>query len=183
MSFIDSSSLDSSSLDSSGDGLGMSSTPYTWILTPLIVFLAIGILATLVQFQRRRRLRRLGLQRSWPRRDVEANGQRTGGQSSSRNGRWAWTTRSDEGLNEFGEAPPAYEPKAKPGQAVTREGSFEMAHVEHTATGAIPPPPPISAPAGADRGYLPPDYGTATGSASWTPPPAVATPPPAVTRN
>ncbi|KAF9882009.1 hypothetical protein CkaCkLH20_00045 [Colletotrichum karsti] len=185
-----SSSVDSSSLGSGGDGLSLSSTPYTWILTPLIVFLAIGILATLVQFQRRRRLRRLGLQRPWPRRDLEANrqGAGAGGQRSSRNGRWAWTTRSDEGLDEFGEAPPAYEPKAKPGQAVTREGSFEMAHVEHggAAAGAMPPPPPIgAATAGAARGSLPPDYGTATSSTSSTPAPpaAVATPPAAVTRN
>ncbi|KAL0942581.1 uncharacterized protein CTRU02_200467 [Colletotrichum truncatum] len=176
------SSVDSSSLGSSGDGHSLSSTPYTWILTPLIVFLAIGILATLVQFQRRRRLRKLGLQRPWPRRDLEANRQRQGGQRSSRNGRWAWTTRSDEGLNEFGEAPPAYEPKAKPGQTLPRDGSFEMAHVEHTAAGAIPPPPPIGAAAGTARGSLPPDYGTATGSTSSTPP-AVASPPPAVTRS
>ncbi|EQB48226.1 hypothetical protein CGCF415_v003354 [Colletotrichum fructicola] len=170
------SSTDSSSLGSSGEGLGLSSAPYTWILTPLIVFLSIGILATLIQFQRRRRLRRLGLQRPWPRRDLEANRQRAGGQRSSRNGRWAWTTRPDEGLDEFGEAPPAYEPKAKPGQAVTRDGSFEMAHVEHM------PPPPLIGAAGAGRGSLPPDYGTATGSTSSTPP-TIATPPTAVTRS
>ncbi|KAF6839568.1 hypothetical protein CPLU01_01705 [Colletotrichum plurivorum] len=176
------SSTDSNTLSGSGEGLNLSPTPYTWILTPLVVFLAIGILATLIQFQRRRRLRKLGLQRPWPRRDLEANSQRAGAQRSSRTGRWQWTTRSDEGLDEFGEAPPAYEPKAKPGQAV-RDGSFEMAHVEHS-TGAIPPPPPMAVAAGTDRGSLPPDYGTATSSSSSsTPPPAVMTPPPAVTRH
>ncbi|TDZ39827.1 hypothetical protein C8035_v002143 [Colletotrichum spinosum] len=177
------SSADSTSLGTSSDGTGVSSNPYTWILTPLIVFLAIGILATLIQFQRRRRLRKLGLQRPWPRRDLEANRQRAGGQRSSRTGRWAWTTRSDEGLDEFGEAPPAYEPKAKPGQALPRDGSFDMGHVEHTAMGAIPPPPPMSAAIGADRGSLPPDYTTVTGPpSSSTPPPAVTSPPPAMTR-
>ncbi|GJC79503.1 hypothetical protein ColLi_02341 [Colletotrichum liriopes] len=132
------------SLGTTGNSLSLSDTPYTWILTPLVVFLAIGIIATLVQFQRRRRLRKLGIQRPWPRRDLEANRQRARGQRSSRNGRWAWTTRSDEGLDEFGEAPPAYEPKAKPGQALPRDGSFEMAHVEHTAMGAIPRPRPLA---------------------------------------
>ncbi|KAK1486843.1 hypothetical protein CCUS01_15034 [Colletotrichum cuscutae] len=171
------------SLGSTGSSYSLSNMPYTWILTPLIVFLALGIIATLVQFQRRRRLRKLGLQRPWPRRDLEANRQR--GQRSSRNGRWAWTTRSDEGLDEFGEAPPAYEPKAKPGQSYAREGSFEMAHhVEHTARGAMPPPPPIGGTAGVGRGSLPPDYGTATGStSSSTPPPAVTSPPTAMTRH
>ncbi|GKT90978.1 hypothetical protein Ct61P_08828 [Colletotrichum tofieldiae] len=94
------------SLGTTGNSLSLSDTPYTWILTPLVVFLAIGIIATLVQFQRRRRLRKLGIQRPWPRRDLEANRQRARGQRSSRNGRWAWTTRSDEGLDEFGEALP-----------------------------------------------------------------------------
>ncbi|OHE92952.1 hypothetical protein CORC01_11745 [Colletotrichum orchidophilum] len=171
------------SLGSTGSSSSLSNMPYTWILTPLIVFLALGIIATLVQFQRRRRLRKLGLQRPWPRRDMEANRQRGGGQRSSRNGRWAWTTRSDEGLDEFGEAPPAYEPKAKPGQTFAREGSFEMAHVEHTARGTIASPPLTGSSAGVDRGSLPPDYGTATGSTSSTPPPAVASPPPAMTRH
>lgn len=176
------STVDETNLSGNGESLSLSPTPYTWILTPLVVFLAIGILATLIQFQRRRRLRKLGLQRPWPRRDLEANRQRAGGQRSSRTGRWQWTTRSDEGLDEFGEAPPAYEPKAKPGQAV-RDGSFEMAHVEHPA-GAFPPPPPLATAAGPERGSLPPDYGTATSSASSsTPPPAVMSPPPAVTRN
>ncbi|KZL72249.1 hypothetical protein CT0861_12119 [Colletotrichum tofieldiae] len=171
------------SLGTTGNSLSLSDTPYTWILTPLVVFLAIGIIATLVQFQRRRRLRKLGIQRPWPRRDLEANRQRARGQRSSRNGRWAWTTRSDEGLDEFGEAPPAYEPKAKPGQALPRDGSFEMAHVEHTTMGAIPPPPPIGGTAGGERGSMPPDYGTATGSTSSTPSPVVTSPPPAMTRN
>ncbi|WQF88592.1 hypothetical protein CDEST_13606 [Colletotrichum destructivum] len=171
------------SLGNTGNSLSLSDTPYTWILTPLVVFLAIGILATLIQFQRRRRLRKLGLQRPWPRRDLEANRQRTRGQRSSRNGRWAWTTRSDEGLDEFGEAPPAYEPKAKPGQTLPRDGSFEMAHVEHTATGSIPPPPPIGATAGSSRGSMPPDYSTATGSSPSTPPSTIMSPPSAMTRN
>ncbi|WYZ41530.1 hypothetical protein EsH8_V_000425 [Colletotrichum jinshuiense] len=169
------------SLGSTGS-FSLSATPYTWILTPLVVFLSIGILATLIQFQRRRRLRKLGLQRPWPRRDLEANRPGTGRQRSSRNGRWAWTTRTDEGLDEFGEAPPAYEPKAKPGQTLAREGSFEMHHVEYTATGAIPPPPPIGG-IGADRGSLPPDYGTATGSTSSSRAPVVTSPPPAAMRN
>ncbi|GKT45124.1 uncharacterized protein ColSpa_05305 [Colletotrichum spaethianum] len=164
------------SLGNTGNPLSLSDTPYTWILTPLVVFLSLGILATLIQFQRRRRLRKLGIQRPWPRRDLEANRPRARRQRSSRGGRWAWTTRTDEGLNEFGEAPPAYEPKPKPGQALPRDGSFEMAHVEHTATGAFPRPPPIGGTVGGARGSLPPDYSTATGSASSTPPPVVASP-------
>ncbi|KDN67459.1 hypothetical protein CSUB01_07956 [Colletotrichum sublineola] len=170
-------------LGHTNNSLSLSDTPYTWILTPLVVFLAIGILATLIQLQRRRRLRKLGIQRPWPHRDLEANRPRARGQRSSRNGRWAWTTRSDEGLDEFGEAPPAYERKAKPGQSLPRDGSFEMAHVEHTATGAIPPPPPIGGTSAGDRGSMPPDYDTATGSASSTSPPVVTSPPPAMTRN
>ncbi|KAK2065285.1 hypothetical protein LY76DRAFT_364450 [Colletotrichum caudatum] len=170
------------SLGHTNSSLSLSDTPYTWILTPLVVFLAIGILATLIQFQRRRRLRKLGIQRPWPRPDPEANRPRARVQRTSRTGRWAWTTRSDEGLDEFGEAPPAYERKAKPGQSLPRDGSFEMAHVEHTATGAIHPTPPIGGTASGARGSMPPDYDTATGSAS-TPPPVVASPPPVVTRN
>ncbi|OLN85991.1 hypothetical protein CCHL11_05330 [Colletotrichum chlorophyti] len=179
MSSVDGTTLAGTSPTSSIGG------PFTWILTPLIIFLALGILATLIQFERRRRLRKAGLQRPWPRRDLEANRQRARGQRSSRNGRWAWTTRSDEGLDEFGEAPPAYEPKAKPGQALPLGRGFEMAQAEHTATGAISPPGPALGHSSSVPTYsMPPDYSTATGStSSSTPPSAVASPAPAVTRN
>lgn len=117
--------------DDERDG-GLSSEPFRWAIIPIILaFFGIGILFCLVH---RRRARRRGDDpRFWPR---GANHLVT----SRRWGPWSGT-RSQEGLNELGEAPPPYDPKrddeeeggvrppeypAAPPPAVTRGGREEV---------------------------------------------------------
>lgn len=99
------------SVDTHGSGLDLSNEPIAWVLIPLVIFGCIGVAATFFTIRRRRRLR--VQYRNWPadrQRALDSNGntiiQR---QPRATQSRWAWAnTRSQEGLNELGEAPPPY---------------------------------------------------------------------------
>lgn len=174
-------------------------TPYTWIITPLILFLLIAVCATIVQIRRRRAFRRFAeahLRRpdnssrlaptaTGRTRTLAVPGQpRTGADLEagpddhvpSRPGRarrWVGiripAERTEvEGLNEFGEAPPPYEPPAKKDddvelQNMTRPGGGRD-DAANTRNGSVAEPP--------DYGALQRDH-AADG---------VRTPPPARTR-
>lgn len=96
------------------DGISFSDYPFAWIIIPIFVFFFVGLCMTILRFRRRRR--RATQYQQWPGttgRVVGPGGHivvvsRRGGAS-----RWnPWqTTRSQEGLNELGEAPPPYEGK------------------------------------------------------------------------
>ncbi|KAG5755777.1 hypothetical protein H9Q69_011887 [Fusarium xylarioides] len=97
--------------DSNDDSTGFSfgAQPFAWVLIPLFVILVLGLTATIIQVRRRRRRR--GNQ--WPGQTTGApvytglrGGRRTGSRRSPWNG-----TRSEEGLNELGQAPPPYDGK------------------------------------------------------------------------
>ncbi|KAF5686128.1 hypothetical protein FDENT_5975 [Fusarium denticulatum] len=97
--------------DNTDDNTGFSfgTQPFAWILIPLFVILVLGLTATIIQVRRRRRRR--GNQ--WPGQTTGApvytglhGGRRTGNCRSPWNG-----TRSEEGLNELGQAPPPYDGK------------------------------------------------------------------------
>ncbi|CRK20851.1 hypothetical protein BN1708_012960, partial [Verticillium longisporum] len=116
-------------------------------------------------------------------------------------------TRSSEGLNELGEAPPAYEPKAQPGRSLTRSttdghdddddhddddgcgrGDVEMRRLER-AGGASSPTQPLpvaslhaagaaaAAPMTTTTDLPPPDYDAVQGSGGAAAPPPLITTP------
>ncbi|KAK7431707.1 hypothetical protein QQZ08_001644 [Neonectria magnoliae] len=86
-------------------GSSLSNQPFAWVLIPVVIFIFIGIIATIVQIRRRRR-RRATLQ--WPGLEARAAGT-TRPARTTRRGMGLAATRSDEGLNELGEAPPPYD--------------------------------------------------------------------------
>lgn len=92
----------------------ISNQPFAWIIIPLVIFFFVGVVATVYQIRRRRRR----AQGQWPGQPITTphgivviTSRRPGAS------RWApWTTRSQEGLNELGEAPPPYDGKKERGQ-------------------------------------------------------------------
>jgi hypothetical protein len=153
--------------------------PYTWILTPLAIFIAVGVLAALCHVRRRRRMRELGLAQ-WPqdpaaRRAYLARmeGNRHGAPVVVRTGRRQWTnrgirTRPEEGLNAFGEAPPPYVPKSKPDEEDLEMGTLSTGDRAGANTTT-----------GTSTVQSPPEYGSIIGSTD-RPSSSVTTPPPAV---
>jgi hypothetical protein len=110
----------------------LSSRPYAYIAIPLCVTLALVLFAIVIHSKRRKRLAKLHPVRTNPQaqraheRDVQRASQlgalgqpgrrvlATRRWSSRNGGRWAWiptqfATPGEEGLNEYGEAPPPYE--------------------------------------------------------------------------
>lgn len=121
--------------------------PLAYVAIPLAVVVGLGIVAWMLNAQRRRRLMKArlhyvgsspgarralerDLQEAWMRgapHDERQQQQRRAMGRWSRNsanagGRWAWarellTARSEEGLNEFGEAPPPYDGRRRASKA------------------------------------------------------------------
>ncbi|KAL4725303.1 hypothetical protein ACLX1H_007450 [Fusarium chlamydosporum] len=90
-------------------GFSFGQEPFAWALIPLFVILVLGVTATIIQVRRRRRRR--GNQ--WPGSGPQASastGLRGGTRTSGRGALWHGT-RSEEGLNELGQAPPPYDGK------------------------------------------------------------------------
>ncbi|OIW28978.1 hypothetical protein CONLIGDRAFT_402955 [Coniochaeta ligniaria NRRL 30616] len=115
----------------------LNSRPWAYIAIPLAIVVGLGLIAALLHTARRKRLMKArlqyvgsnpgarralerDLQEAWMRGapQEEQRQQRRAMGRWSRNanggGRWAWarellTARSEEGLNEFGEAPPPYD--------------------------------------------------------------------------
>lgn len=117
---------------------------YTWILTPLLIFTLIAIAATLIQLRRRRAARHLATAHA--RRVTGDPRRRAAAPAPGRARWWVGMRRRDEGvegLDEYGEAPPPYEP------AGAKKGDVEMGHVAgppgygeyYGDASAVPPPP------------------------------------------
>ncbi|KAH9900065.1 hypothetical protein F4778DRAFT_739883 [Xylariomycetidae sp. FL2044] len=98
--------------------------PFAWVLIPLVVFAIVSALFTGYRYRRRRRLRMLYGAAALSR-DIEAmrpqdrsagphaqRRPRRGGRLGLGNGMGS----REDGLNEFGEAPPAYSPATKQGE-------------------------------------------------------------------
>lgn len=99
--------------------------PYAWIITPLLIFVLIAIAATLFQLRRRAAMRRSAASRAQGQQqppgatDLEAG-------RNTRTRRWVGMRRREEpleGLDEYGEAPPPYEP------AAAKRGDVELSEV------------------------------------------------------
>ncbi|KAM5352525.1 hypothetical protein ACJ41O_005247 [Fusarium nematophilum] len=104
-------SSDNSANDDDDFG-SLSDRPFTWIFIPLIVIIFIGLVVTIIQVRRRRR-RRAAQWPGGPRVLAPSGHLFTPGQGlRGGNRRTPWPgTRSQEGLNELGEAPPPYDGK------------------------------------------------------------------------
>ncbi|KAK8138737.1 hypothetical protein PG984_002117 [Apiospora sp. TS-2023a] len=106
--------------DFDGNG-GNSAHPFTWVMVPIVVLAIAAVLMTCMRYRRRNKmLRAFGA--NLPDRDLEASRYRRPAGAS----RWQWAGAGDvpratgrrrfglgvasreEGLNELGEAPPAY---------------------------------------------------------------------------
>ncbi|KAF4989902.1 hypothetical protein FDECE_14565 [Fusarium decemcellulare] len=127
--------------DDTNDDSGFSLTdrPFAWVLIPLIVILFIGLVATIIQVRRRRRRRTA----QWPGhgpRVLAPSGRLFGPAGARRTTRGApWNgTRSEEGLNELGEAPPPYDGKKE------RQDGAELQDLE---AGSPPEYPAVPGPA------------------------------------
>lgn len=105
---------ETSTSDNNNDFGSLSNQPFAWVLIPLVIFVLIGIVTTIYQVRRRRRRRAL---QQWPGGSTLTAGGRVNAASPRENRRRLGfgTTRSEEGLNELGEAPPPYAGK-KDGQ-------------------------------------------------------------------
>jgi hypothetical protein len=133
----------------------MVSKPWAYVAIPLAIVVTLGVTATFLHTQRRKRLMKArlhyvgsnpgarralerDLQEAWMRGAPQHEHQRQrrrGVRRWSRNanggGRWAWAreflgARSEEGLNEFGEAPPPYDGPRSDGKIEEEGGVVEM---------------------------------------------------------
>lgn len=127
--------------DTSDDGFSITDRPFAWIIIPLAVIVIIGCIATFVQMRRHRRRR----QQQWAAQGPRILGTpgrlfvATGTRGNGRRAPWAAGTRSEEGLNELGEAPPPYDGKKE------RQDPVEMRDLE--AGGSPPEYPAVPGPA------------------------------------
>ncbi|KAF5654558.1 hypothetical protein FHETE_11291 [Fusarium heterosporum] len=99
---------DSNDDSNDNSGFSFSNQPFTWVLIPLFVIFVLGATATIIQVRRRRRRR--GNQ--WPGHGPAQTSTGVRGGNRTSNHRSLWNgTRSQEGLNELGQAPPPYDGK------------------------------------------------------------------------
>ncbi|KAJ4267769.1 hypothetical protein NW762_003884 [Fusarium torreyae] len=123
----------SNDTDNDNDGFVFGHQPIAWILIPLIVILVLGLTATIIQVRRRRRLRG----NLWPGNDPRAPASSgRGNRTTNRRAPWAGT-RSEEGLNELGQAPPPYDGKKE------TQNPLELRDLE---AGSSPPEYPAEPP-------------------------------------
>ncbi|KAF5231978.1 hypothetical protein FAUST_8966 [Fusarium austroamericanum] len=120
--------------DSNDNGFNFGQEPFAWALIPLFVILVLGLTATVIQIRRRRRRRGNQWPGSTPQ-GTESSGLR-GGRTSNRGALWN-STRSQEGLNELGQAPPPYDGKKE------RHDPLELRDLE---AGGSPPEYPSEPP-------------------------------------
>ncbi|KAI6752825.1 hypothetical protein HG530_013577 [Fusarium avenaceum] len=123
--------------DDTNGGFSFGNQPFTWVLIPLFVILVLGLTATIIQIRRRRRRRANQWPGPGPAPGSRAAGIRGGNGTTNRRTLWNGT-RSQEGLNELGQAPPPYD-----GKKETRD-PLELRDLE---AGSSPPeypnePPP-----------------------------------------
>ncbi|ETS82212.1 hypothetical protein PFICI_07214 [Pestalotiopsis fici W106-1] len=116
--------LDNDGGDGSGSAFDVGTSPFAWILVPICILVVAAIIITVFRYRRRNKQRNshgmVALQR-----DLEALGPNRVRRST--NTRWQWAGDGprngrrvgigigsrEEGLNELGEAPPAYSPPQK----------------------------------------------------------------------
>ncbi|KAI1650285.1 hypothetical protein F4815DRAFT_172121 [Daldinia loculata] len=105
--------------DDSGSGNIFATYPFSWVLVPIIIFVGVGTLLMCYRYRRRRKLRML-YGTSALERDLEAMGNRSRSRAPAerrtrggRRGLGPDLGSREEGLNELGEAPPAYTPAQK----------------------------------------------------------------------
>lgn len=121
---------DNSNMDNdSGDGLDVGASPFAWILVPICILVVAAIIITVFRYRRRNKQRGSRGMNALQR-DLEAMGPdrvRHHHTTATTGGRWQWTGDGprngrrvgigigsrEEGLNELGEAPPAYSPPQK----------------------------------------------------------------------
>ncbi|KAI1344954.1 hypothetical protein F5Y15DRAFT_12749 [Xylariaceae sp. FL0016] len=111
--------------------------PFAWVIVPLLVFGLVTALLTCYRVRRRRRVMILRGSTAALHQDVEAasanrpRGEGGGGFSRGRDGGRGFGIGSrDEGLNELGEAPPAYNSAVKKSEG---DGSdIELRHLNST---------------------------------------------------
>ncbi|KAB5515235.1 hypothetical protein GE09DRAFT_1160594 [Coniochaeta sp. 2T2.1] len=137
----------------------MSSHPWAYVAIPLAVVVGLGLMAVALHTHRRKRLQKARLQyvgsnpaaRRALERDIQEAWARGAPQEETRQqrramrmwrrdanggGRWAWardmlTARSEEGLNEFGEAPPPYD-----GRKGSKVGEGDAVELEERNVGS-----------------------------------------------
>ncbi|KAI8963738.1 hypothetical protein F5Y11DRAFT_136427 [Daldinia sp. FL1419] len=103
--------------DSSSNNI-FATYPFSWVLVPIIIFIGAGTLLMCYRYRRRRKLRML-YGTSALERDIEAMGNRSRSRAPAerrargRRGLGSTFGSREEGLNELGEAPPAYTPAQK----------------------------------------------------------------------
>ncbi|KAJ4307599.1 hypothetical protein N0V84_012613 [Fusarium piperis] len=128
--------------DSNDDDFSLTDRPFAWVIIPLAVIVIIGCIATFFQIRRHRRRRQQQWAGQGPR-VLGPPGRRrlfvtTGTRGNGRRAPWAGT-RSQEGLNELGEAPPPYDGKKE------RQEPVELRDLE--AGGSPPEYPAVPGPA------------------------------------
>ncbi|KAM0333274.1 hypothetical protein ACHAQA_001935 [Verticillium albo-atrum] len=184
---------------SSSDSFFDFSAPASWIFIPIILLVFVVASLSCLTVRRRRRRRIAAANAAWPGHspyDPERGGSggphTRGGPYSARARRARpWAARSSEGLNELGEAPPAYEPKAKPGRGLADDDNdsngVELQQFEHRPDAGAPSSPSVSSPPphlSSAGTHLPPDYSTVgAGGAPASPPPLITIPQNAVSRH
>ncbi|SPN97753.1 uncharacterized protein DNG_01267 [Cephalotrichum gorgonifer] len=135
-------------------------TPYIWIIAPLLIFVAIALIATFIQCRRRRVAHRRAAPHTH--RVYSQSPPAAVGGDDDRDLEWGWTGRGRErrwvgvrrrdeepveGLDEHGEAPPPYEPAAaaKKGNDVElREVGVEGRPPGYEEDAGIVAPPPAA---------------------------------------
>ncbi|KAI2605807.1 uncharacterized protein GGS25DRAFT_523481 [Hypoxylon fragiforme] len=98
--------------DQSDSGNIFANYPFSWILVPLIIFVGVGTLLLCYRYRRRQKLR-MQYGTSALERDIEAMGRRSRSRvmhdrRTRERGLGIGVGSREEGLNELGEAPPAY---------------------------------------------------------------------------
>ncbi|KAH8902749.1 hypothetical protein BR93DRAFT_233416 [Coniochaeta sp. PMI_546] len=137
------------------------SRPWAYIAIPLAIVAGLGLIAVLLHTQRRKRLLKArlqyvgsnpgarralerDLQEAWMRgapqedRRQQRRATRRWSRNANGGGRWAWarellTARSEEGLNEFGEAPPPYDGRRRSSK-IQEEG--DVVELERRCSGS-----------------------------------------------
>ncbi|KAI1389837.1 uncharacterized protein F4822DRAFT_399935 [Hypoxylon trugodes] len=167
--------------DDTDSGNIFSTYPFSWVLVPLIIFVGAGTLLVCYRYRRRRKLR-MQYGTSALERDIEAMGNRSGSRAPNerrtreRRGLGLGFGSREEGLNELGEAPPAYtaaqkqpdhaeevelRPISQPSNTVATEGvgtsrlpTYEDIRRDTEETRSATPPSTLNPPALPPRAVL-----------------------------
>lgn len=154
-------------INSDDDDDSYSNSPFKWVVVPIAMLVMAAIILFVLRVrQRKKQIQSQGINAL--QRDVEAMGPDRARHTGDTRWQWAEGTRAgrrlglgvrgrDEGLNELGEAPPAYSPPTKkPGDIELHEMNPPQATYQNNST--LPSDAPHTA---GTRGVKPPTYGEA----------------------